>query len=405
VPERVGGLHRCILDQINEENKMNSYKIVTKPLMWFMALLLVAVAAGCSSGSSGGGAAANSAKDITAYSLGGTIGTINQVAKTITVVKPSGTGVTALVATFVTSGASVKVGTSPQTSGVTFNNFTSPVVYTVTAVDGTTVTYTVSVTVSAVANPTTPTLGEAGRYVILASQSVTTTPAAAGSIRNGDIGNMDQVRAAYITGFTQSGLGGDFVELTGGSSYAMDDVCNGPGPFTCPLHFSTPVVGAAWASAGTMITQVRTDLGIAYSFLAGTNPTAPTTTLASTELGGVTLPAGVYYTASPLGISTGPLHLDAQGDPNAVWIFSTDQTFTTAGAAAGSIDFVGGVGQAKNVFWRVAGITTIGAGSTFLGNVYGYANVNVLSAAIITGSLHSTTASVTLIADMITKAP
>lgn len=60
---------------------------------------------------------------------------------------PSGTTVTALVANFIYSGSTIKVSTTAQVSGVTANDFTSPVEYVVTAADGTTKTYTVTVTV------------------------------------------------------------------------------------------------------------------------------------------------------------------------------------------------------------------------------------------------------------------
>ncbi len=59
---------------------------------------------------------------------------------------PFGTNVTALVATYVTTGASVAVGSTTQVNGVIANNFTSPVVYTVTAANGSTQNYTVTVT-------------------------------------------------------------------------------------------------------------------------------------------------------------------------------------------------------------------------------------------------------------------
>ena len=87
-----------------------------------------------------------SAKSITAFSLAGVVGTINETGKTISVTMPSGTNVTSLVATFTTTGASVKVGSTIQISGTTARNFTNPVVYTVTAADATTQDYTVTVT-------------------------------------------------------------------------------------------------------------------------------------------------------------------------------------------------------------------------------------------------------------------
>ena len=97
--------------------------------------------------------AATTAKAITAFSFQGLtppiIGTINEAAHTIALSAPFGTDRTALVATFTTTGASVAIAGTPQTSGVTANNFTSPVAYIVTAGDGTTQTYVVTVTVAA----------------------------------------------------------------------------------------------------------------------------------------------------------------------------------------------------------------------------------------------------------------
>jgi formylglycine-generating enzyme required for sulfatase activity len=76
-------------------------------------------------------------------------GTINGTDISATV--PYGTDVTALVATFSTTGSSVTVGGTTQISGTTANDFTSPVTYTVTAGDDSTQDYTVTVTVAAAA--------------------------------------------------------------------------------------------------------------------------------------------------------------------------------------------------------------------------------------------------------------
>ena len=84
------------------------------------------------------------AKAITAYSIDNSAGTItgNNIAVTL----PFGTNPSALVATFVTTGESVKVGNTIQVSGTTPNDFTNPVTYTVIAADGTTQDYTVVIT-------------------------------------------------------------------------------------------------------------------------------------------------------------------------------------------------------------------------------------------------------------------
>lgn len=95
--------------------------------------------------------AASPAKAITAFSFTNpaAIGVIDEGAKTIAATVPFGTDVGALVAAFTTTGSSVAVGTTPQASGVTPNNFTAPVIYTVTAEDLTIQTYAVTVTVAA----------------------------------------------------------------------------------------------------------------------------------------------------------------------------------------------------------------------------------------------------------------
>ena len=69
---------------------------------------------------------------------------------------PFGTDVTALKATFSTSGETVEVNSVVQNSGVTANDFSSAVTYTVTAADSSTKDYTVTVTeASAVAKDIT----------------------------------------------------------------------------------------------------------------------------------------------------------------------------------------------------------------------------------------------------------
>ncbi len=90
---------------------------------------------------------ANSAKAISAFTFPASTGTtIDQSAHTIAVTVPYGTDLTDLVASFTTSGAVVAVGSTPQTSRTTANDFTSPVTYTVTAPDASTQDYTVTVT-------------------------------------------------------------------------------------------------------------------------------------------------------------------------------------------------------------------------------------------------------------------
>ena len=81
-------------------------------------------------------------KSILSFTIDGVEGEINEVAKTVTLLMPEGTDVTELVPTIeVSEGATV----SPASGEA--QDFTNPVTYTVTAMNGTTAEYTASVVV------------------------------------------------------------------------------------------------------------------------------------------------------------------------------------------------------------------------------------------------------------------
>jgi hypothetical protein len=90
--------------------------------------------------------ALNSAKDISKYSLEGSLGVIT--GDNIAVTVPYGSNIKSLIASFTTSGAAVKINEITQTSEQTPNDFTNPVIYTVTAADGSRHHYTVTVSVA-----------------------------------------------------------------------------------------------------------------------------------------------------------------------------------------------------------------------------------------------------------------
>ena len=119
-----------------------------KKLYILLVAVLIMVVTGCASSSSD--APLSSAKAITAFNISFPVlatGVITE--NTIAVTVPNGTPVTALVATFTTTGVSVTVDSTPQRSGSTTNNFSSgSLTYTVTAADGSTQPYTVTVTIS-----------------------------------------------------------------------------------------------------------------------------------------------------------------------------------------------------------------------------------------------------------------
>lgn len=91
--------------------------------------------------------AQNTEKKILSYSISGTIGTIDEAAGTISVVMPPRSSVSETAASFSAVGKSITVNGIAQESGVTKQNFSSPVVYAVTADNNSTRSYTVTVTV------------------------------------------------------------------------------------------------------------------------------------------------------------------------------------------------------------------------------------------------------------------
>jgi hypothetical protein len=92
------------------------------------------------------------AKELTSFQINNRIGVVDQVNHTVAVTVPYGTSVTQLVPTFTSTGLDVKVGLDSQVSGVTTQDFTNPVSYTVHAADGTMQDYVVTVTTA----PQTP---------------------------------------------------------------------------------------------------------------------------------------------------------------------------------------------------------------------------------------------------------
>ncbi|MBU3926588.1 MAG: DUF3494 domain-containing protein, partial [Bacteroidetes bacterium] len=125
------------------------------------------------------------------------------------------------------------------------------------------------------------------------------------------------------------------------------------------------------------------------------------------ELGGLTLAPGVYMSASgTFNISNGPLTLDAQGDPNATWVFQTAAGLTVGIAGptgARSIVMTNGA-QPKNVFWYVGSSATINAagGGTMVGTIIATAGVTFstpdnMVQTVLNGRALSLVASVTMV--------
>ncbi|MCA1625629.1 MAG: ice-binding family protein [Acidobacteria bacterium] len=171
-------------------------------------------------------------------------------------------------------------------------------------------------------------------------------------------------------------LGSSTVTNTG-PSVVIGDL--GVSPGTAVTGFPVPgtVVGTIRTNDAVAI-QARTDATAAFNNLVGQ---ACNTNLSGTDLGGLTLVAGVYCFDTSAQL-TGTLTLDAQGDSNAVFIFQIRTTLTTA---SNSSVVVINNGISCNVFFQVGSSATLGSDTSFTGNILALASITLVTGADIEG--------------------
>ena len=183
-------------------------------------------------------------------------------------------------------------------------------------------------------------------------------------------------------------LGGLAISNTG-ATVISGDVGLYPNTLTSVTGFPPgTVLGTTHANDATAL-QAQTDLTTAYTYVAGLAATGPTI---SGDIGGLTFTPGVYNSTSTLGI-TNTLTLDAQGDPNAVFIFQMGSALTTAAATSGTVPgstvaLINGA-QAYNVFWQVGTDATLGTYSIFKGTILAHRSITANTGADVVGRLLS----------------
>lgn len=148
--------------------------------------------------------------------------------------------------------------------------------------------------------------------------------------------------------------------------------------------------------AGDTVTQnAKTALVTAYNDAAGQGPTSP---IVGLTLGGKVLTRGVYNSGSTIDL-TGTVTLDAEGDPNAVFVIQAGSALTTA--TSSTVALVNGA-RACNVFWQIGSDATLGVGSSFVGTLLVQNSIVLDTGAVVSGRVLASVGSVTLDTNTIT---
>jgi len=199
------------------------------------------------------------------------------------------------------------------------------------------------------------------------------------------------------------GTADDFALLAGstitntGATTITGDVGVHPGTFAPGFEASVTLDGE-FHETDAVAEQAKLDLVTAYNDAAGRSVTETI----PTELGGGDpLIPGVYDSEAGTFEITGTLTLDAQGDPNAVFIFQMESTLVTASDS--SVSLINGA-QACNVFWQVGSSATLGTNSSFVGNILALASITLNTGATVEGRVLARDAAVTLDSNTITRA-
>jgi hypothetical protein len=205
--------------------------------------------------------------------------------------------------------------------------------------------------------------------------------------------NAAQAPVGLGTATSFAVLAGSTVTNTGPSTIS-GDLGVSPGSAVTGFPPGT-VTGGVIHASDAVAAQAQNDLTTAYNDAAGRGPA----TGESGDLTGQTLTAGVYKSTSSLGL-TGTVTLDAQGDPNAVFIFQVASTLITGSGS--NVSLTNGA-QPCNVFWQVASSATLGTNTTFNGNILALTSITANTGATVAGRLLARNGAVTLDDNTITR--
>jgi len=191
------------------------------------------------------------------------------------------------------------------------------------------------------------------------------------------------------------GTAANFGALAGAGITGTGDVEGDVGSGAGAIAPAITSEGTIYPTGDAIVTNALADFSTAY--IDGKNrPYDVLLSAAAYELGGNTLTQGVYKIAAAAAMTT-PLTLDAEGDPNAVFIIQIGAAFNTT-AAVGNVILTNGA-RSANIFWIVEGAVTVGASTHLAGTILGGAAITFGATTTINGRVMAGS-----VADIITLA-
>lgn len=168
-------------------------------------------------------------------------------------------------------------------------------------------------------------------------------------------------------------------------------------PGTSITGFPPGIATGAIRSADAVAQQAQSDLTAAYNDAALATCSDNRT---GEDLGGDTLTPGVYCFDTSAFL-TGTLTLDFQGNPDALFIFQTGSTLTTASGSSVAIINAGGETCPPNVFWQLGSSATLGTSTTFVGNILALTSITMNTGTVLNGRALARNGAVTLASNTI----
>ena len=199
-------------------------------------------------------------------------------------------------------------------------------------------------------------LGAAGNYAVLAGSSVTNASTASDQtvITGGNVG--------VSPGTSETGF------VTGTYTAVIDNT-------------------NAAAAEGALTTAYNTAAGLLQpAVLPG-------------DMSGITFTPGLYKTSSAVTLNSGAVTLDAQGDPNAVFVFQIGSSLV---AASGTQVILVNGAQSSNIFWQVGSSATLNSSTAWVGNIIALTTVTLGTDASLHGRAMASNGAVTMLSNKIT---